>query len=88
MKTLRLILYRILLVVAFVTTLALTILDVFVFGGYILLFGIIAWLCTGSVWGFIPDWFPDIFELWNIVEKFSHTIDKLQKEVDEKKNNI
>ena len=85
MKTLKLVLYRIFLVVAFVTTFALTILYSLVFAGYFLLFGIIAWLCTGSVWGFIPDWFPDIFELWDKVAGFSHTIDKLQKEVNEKK---
>ena len=56
-----------------------------VFAGYFMMFGILAWLYTGSVWGFIPDWFPDIFELWNMVERFSHTIDKLQREVNEKK---
>lgn len=85
MKTLKLILYRIFLVVAFVTTFALTILYSLVFAGYFMMFGILAWLYTGSVWGFIPDWFPDIFELWNMVERFSHTIDKLQREVNEKK---
>ena len=85
MKTLKLVLYRILLVVAFVITFASTILDLLVFAGYFLLFGIIAWLCTGSVWGFIPDWFPDIFELWDKVAGFSHTIDELQREVNGKK---
>lgn len=85
MKILKLVLYRILLVVAFVATFALTILYSLVFAGYLMIFGILSWLCTGSAWGFIPEWFPDIFELWNMVERFSHTIDDLQKEVDGKK---
>lgn len=85
MKTLKLVLYRILLVVAFVTTFALTMLYSLVFAGYILLFGIIAWLCTGSIWGFIPEWFPSIFVLWGEVTEFSHKIDELQREVNGKK---
>lgn len=85
MKTLKLVLYRILLVIFFVSTLALTMLYTFVIAGYFLLFGIIAWLCTGSVLGFIPEWFPNIFDLWDKVGEFSHTIDDLQREVDGKK---
>lgn len=85
MKVLKLILFRLLLVMFFILSFILTILYVSVMFVCVTIFGVVAWLCTGSIWGWIPDRFPDIFKLWNKVEKLSHTINDIQKEVDEKK---
>lgn len=85
MELLKLIGLRILFILLGIFTFFLTI-PYFVFTLFVTLFlGLPAWLITGSIFGWIPEWLPCIDILWDKLEGLKVDIDIKQIHYDKRK---
>ena len=81
MRTLKLVGLRLWMVILAIITFCLTIVEAFVLVVPTIFIGIPSWLITGSIFGWIPNWIPNVFDLWDKCEELNYNIDIAQKQL-------